>query len=277
MRNPGTIHALVALLIATLIGCAIFWGGRSRPPVQPLATGLNAYASGDWESAAAAARQRLITVRDDSAAARLLARSSLRLARDTVAGPLYDRLAPGLLEAEDLYLMGAAMERAGDKKGSVRLWEQALLANPDHPETLFALCRRYLDSEYYQSAALAAQRLAGLSEWQDRADELLGSIHFAQHDAAGALACWQRTLDHRLAAKDDDRTATVRNRPGTRLALPAATCPGAIAVTRRAGPGTQPRGLLVAESRVSSGRRGGRGGQGLSGSRLLWSREPHAL
>ena len=37
--------------------------------------------------------------------------------RDSVAGPLYDRLSPGLLGAEDLYLMGAAMESARRQEG----------------------------------------------------------------------------------------------------------------------------------------------------------------
>jgi len=207
---PTFLSSLLALVIAACIGCAIFWGGRSRPPVQPLATGFNAYESGDWESAAAAARRRLMTAGDDPAAVRLLARSSIRLARDSVAGPLYDRLASGLLEAEDLYLMGAAMERAGDKKGSVGLWERALLAKPDHPEALFALTRRFLASEQYHSAALAAQRLAGIPDWKARADGLLGSIHFAQNDAAGAAACWQRALDCRLAEKGGGSVATIR-------------------------------------------------------------------
>ena len=149
------------------------------------------------------------------------------------------------------------MERAGDRKGSVGLWEQARAVDPNHPETLFALCRRYMDSGEYPIAALAAQRLAGLPDWRDRADELLGSIHLAQHDAAGTAACWQRTLDHRLAQQGGDRVASIRNRPGARTALPAATRPGSTALASRAGLGTQPGGILVAEPRTASGRRVG--------------------
>src|SRR5271165_6880806 len=114
MWNPGTIRWLGSLVIAACIAGATFWGVRNRSAAKPMADGLEAYASGDWESAAAAARRRLMTARDDPAAVRLLARSLSRLERDAVARTMYDRLPDESLEAEDFYLMGAAMERAGD-------------------------------------------------------------------------------------------------------------------------------------------------------------------
>ncbi len=143
-------------------------------------------------------------------------------------------MAPTFLS--DTAIPVVSIERAGDRKGSVGLWERALVSDPDHPEALFAVSRRYLESEYYHLAARAAERLAGQPEWRARADRLLGSIHFAQHDADGAAVCWQRALDRRLVETDVGSLTDIRNRPGARSTLSQASRPGSISFANRAGP-----------------------------------------
>jgi tetratricopeptide (TPR) repeat protein len=202
--------ALAALVIVVCIGSTILFKAGRRPPLQPLAKGLAAYESGDWQSAADAARRRLIRAGNDPAAIRLLARSLSRLERDAVARTMYDRLPDESLEAEDFYLMGAAMKRAGDTTGSVDLWERAMVSGPDRPEAPFALARLFLATEHYHGAALAAERLARIPGWEARANGLLGSIHLAQNDAAGAVSYWQRALDRQLAEKNDGSATRIR-------------------------------------------------------------------
>ena len=162
MRSLSKRRWRIALCFVVLVAGMALWWLRPRPGSEPLADGLEAYAAGDWARAAATARQRLRRASDDQAAIRLLARSSIRQSRDSVASALYDRLDPRSLGAEDLYLMGSVIQRSGDKKGSITLWERALSVDPDHAETLFASSRSFLDSQVYRGAAMMAQRLAGI-------------------------------------------------------------------------------------------------------------------
>ncbi len=209
-RNARRLWAGAALVALLGTGVLLLWGQRGQPSATPLDDSSRAYDAGDWEVAATAARRHLAAHRNDPAAIRLLARSSIRLARDSIAQPLYQRLAPELLGAEDLYLMGSVMQRAGDRMGSIRFWEQALPLQPDHSEALFALGSRYLEGEQYHIAAQAASRLAALPEWRCQADNLLGKIHAAQNDAAGAIDCWERALRSWPSQSDPGATIAMR-------------------------------------------------------------------
>jgi tetratricopeptide (TPR) repeat protein len=168
---------------------------RSQSSFEPLEAGLQEYSSSHWDAAADLAKRRLVAVKDDPFATRLLARASIRLGKDSTAVPLYDRLSPGLLTGEDLFLMGTAMARSGNQKGSIDLWERALSADPDYPDTLFALGQHYFVKNWYNSAALLARRLAHHHGWQVQAEELIGQIQFAQNDAEGASWSWHRALE----------------------------------------------------------------------------------
>jgi hypothetical protein len=59
------------------------------------------------------ARERLKEVPDDLRAMRLAARSAARQDQDQRAAALYDRLAPGAFDAEDLSLWRRARVKAG--------------------------------------------------------------------------------------------------------------------------------------------------------------------
>ena len=78
------IGVALALLLAT---AGWFWWDSLRRAADPLRPGLDAYARGDWETAAKVARERIKEFNDDLAAVQLLARTSVRLGRDSV-GPL---------------------------------------------------------------------------------------------------------------------------------------------------------------------------------------------
>src|SRR5205823_14719157 len=109
---------------------------------------------------AKSARVRLKEFNDDLAAVQLLARTSVRMGRDSSALSLFGRLGPDFMTADDFYLLGIALSRTGNPKGGVEVWEQGLRLNPDHPDTLYALIPLYLKDDLFQAAAQAADRLA---------------------------------------------------------------------------------------------------------------------
>jgi tetratricopeptide (TPR) repeat protein len=162
------------------------WWTWLRQSSDPLGPGLRAYARGDWETASKVARERLRGAHDDLAAVQLLARTSVRLGRDSSALPLFHQLGPDFMTAEDFYLLGITLSRSGNSKGCVEVWEQGLKANPDHPEILYALTRVYLEGELFQAATETASRLAKHPEWQDRARAALRQIQLVRGDPAVA-------------------------------------------------------------------------------------------
>jgi tetratricopeptide (TPR) repeat protein len=158
----------------------------SYPYAGYLGRGLDAYARGDWDAANRLARDRLRESKDDLAAIRLLARSSVRLGRYDQALSLYDRLGPDTMKVDDLYLLGIALTGTGNSRG-VEVWERALQIDPDHPESLLAMIPVYLKHDQFKSATEAARRLAKHPKWQDRADGELCRIQIAQGDATAAI------------------------------------------------------------------------------------------
>ena len=83
-------------------------------------------------------RARLKGTTDDRAAVRLLARASVHLGRDSSALLLFERIGNRSMMADDLYLLGVALSRTGNDKGSAEEWTQGLRADPDHPQILYA-------------------------------------------------------------------------------------------------------------------------------------------
>jgi tetratricopeptide (TPR) repeat protein len=170
-------------------------------PADPLKQGWAAYAHGDWELALGRARERLKTAGDDTSALRLLARASVRLGRHSSALALFGRVGPRDMTPDDLYLLGIALTRSGNSRG-LEVWEQALAAQPDHAETLFALTKAYCDRARFDSAAATGRRLAGCPGWEGRAEALLGSIELARNDPEGALKAWRGILDGKPVEKE---------------------------------------------------------------------------
>src|SRR5262245_52230526 len=137
-RIRGRLLATFALVMILAVA-AIGWF-CIRPAESPLERGHRAYARGDWSTALGLARTRLKSKADDPSALRLLARSMVRLGRDSSAMAVYHRLGPQAMLPDDLCLLGIALTRTGNGRG-VELWEQSLAADPTHAETLFELTR----------------------------------------------------------------------------------------------------------------------------------------
>ncbi len=100
---------------------------------------------------------------------RLLARSSVQLGRDASAMSLFERLGSHSMLADDLYLLGVALARTGNDKGSTEVWQQGLKADPDHPRILHEMISAHLKLERFVLATDLALRLARQPEWQARA------------------------------------------------------------------------------------------------------------
>ena len=127
---------------------------------------------------------------------RLLARASVHLGRDSSALSLFERIGNRSMMADDLYLLGVALSRTGNDKGSTEVWKQGLRADPDHPQILHGMIKVNLKMDRFFEAAAEARRLAKQPAWQARANELLGRIQYARNDPAGAVEFWQRALEH---------------------------------------------------------------------------------
>jgi len=209
------------IALATLLaigGLCWLW---ARPFAKPVGRGLDAYARGDWETAAALARARLKVAGDDAAALRLLARASVRLGRDSSAMSIYKRLGPQAMLADDLCLLGIALTRTGNHQGGLEVWEQAGSIDPNHAETLFELTRAYLAGDQLTKATETGRRLAPRPGWQARAESLLGRIQFARNDPVGAVAYWQQALKHEAGEHGSVSTPIVQPKQLARALLQA--------------------------------------------------------
>jgi tetratricopeptide (TPR) repeat protein len=158
-----------------------------------------AYARGDWEKAASLARDRLRSAANDRDALRLLARTSVRQGKDQSALELFGKIGPGAMQSDDLFLLSVALHRAGNDTASLQVLEKARSADPDHPETLFELCRAYLARDRLAEAVEVGQRLAAHAGWEARALWLLGTAQRERGDPAGAARLWLRAIDHESA------------------------------------------------------------------------------
>ena len=189
-RWLGTI-ALAALLAALGL-----WRASVRLAADPVKRGLAAYARGDWEAAASLARDRLKWAGDDPAALRLLARSSVRLGRAPSGLAIFNRLGSQAMLPEDLCLLGIALSHNGNSKGALEVWEQARSADPNHSETLFELTRAHAAADRLVAARETGRLLAARPGYEARTEALLGAIQLNFNDPDGAIALWQRALEH---------------------------------------------------------------------------------
>jgi tetratricopeptide (TPR) repeat protein len=206
------VITLTILLAAGSLAWAWFKG---RPLVDPLQRAQDAYARGDWETAARLVRARLKSAGNDLTALRLLARTTAQLGRDSSAVAMYQRLGTGAMSADDFYLLGLATAREGNYFEAVKVWEQARSANPDHAETLYVLTLVYTAGDQYTKAIETARRLASCSGWDAHAEVLLGTILLNRGDPSGAVTTWQRALSRKA---DEHRGVAPPNVPRKDLA-----------------------------------------------------------
>ncbi len=191
-RSGRAAVALAAMLIA--VGAGAWAWIAYGPTADPLEAAQSAYRRGDWPAAAAGARDRLKTARDDADALLLLARASARQGRDEVAQGLYRRVGPDRMAAEDYFLLGAGLARQGQDELAWGALEQAQALDPDHLETLHELARTHLKGRRPAEAAAAAGRLAALPGGEARGHLVIGRLGVDDRDPSAASAALQRAL-----------------------------------------------------------------------------------
>ena len=252
--------ALGVVLVLLPAAAGWFWWNSLRRAADPLRPGLDAYARGDWDTAAKVARERIKEFSDDLAAVQLLARTSVRMGRDSSALSLFSRLGPDFMTADDFYLLGIAVSRTGNPKGGVEVWEQGLRANPDHPEILDALIQVYLKNDLLQAATEAAGRLAKQPRWQDRAQTALRQIQLARGDPAAAAGLLPESSRSREAESADTAGSLVTPKNLARVLL-AARQPAEARKQLQTLPaqGLDPEASWLRSPRVSPGRNDDRG------------------
>ena len=218
---------IVALLLASVgaaIGISSRWANRGHALIK-LASA--AYAKSEWSKAADLARQRLKEAPDDESALRLLARSTARLGRDSVANGLFARLGSESLEAEDLYLLGLELERAGRNQEADRLWEKALALEPNRSEVMERLVARYSSQNRTIEAAHLAERLAQIPGFETRGELAWASLRFELGDLTGAAAILKPILEDPAASRWD-QSQTIRYRKMLARSLLATARPGEV-------------------------------------------------
>jgi tetratricopeptide (TPR) repeat protein len=212
---------ILAIAFGLLLMAGGLWWSATRMTADPIELGLEAYGRGDWERAATLARKRLKLAGDDTRALRLLAQASVRLGLDSSAMAIYQRLGLEGMSADDLCLVGMALSRTGNRKGSLEVWAEALSKSPNHAETLFELTRAYSADGQLSKASETGRRLAFHPRWKARAESMLGAIQLARNDPSGAVAHWQQALAHESAEQGGSSASSVDPKEMTRALLQA--------------------------------------------------------
>jgi tetratricopeptide (TPR) repeat protein len=195
MQNRARRRWLGTIILAILLAAGGLAWAWMWPSDDLLKRGWVAYAKGDWVAAARLARGRLKMADSNPTALRLLARATAHLGRDGAAVALYERLGKESMAAEDFYLLGVAMARAGDAEGSLKVLEQARRTDPLHARTLYVLTRAYSAGGQLEKALETCTLLASCAEWEAHAEALLGTMLLERNNPAGAITHWQRALE----------------------------------------------------------------------------------
>jgi tetratricopeptide (TPR) repeat protein len=140
------------------------------------------------------ARERLKKAPDDAEALRLSARAAAHQDRDQTAIAIYSRLVVGVMDTEDFFLLGRALDRIGQVDPAFKAYETARLGNPDHPETLDALAQLYLKHDRENAAEETGLRLARQPGWEARGQLVVGTARAELHDPGGAARALERWL-----------------------------------------------------------------------------------
>ncbi len=201
-RWLGLITAVVVLTTSSI------WLTRRLWVPDPLMPGWRAYSEGDWEKALELARERLKVNGDDITALRLLARASIRLGRDSSAMAVYNKMGSGAMTAEDLCLLGIALNRSGNNR-ALEVWEQAFAAEPNHAETLFELTRAYSKNDRLDDAVKSARKLGECPGWEGQADALLATIALARNNPDDAITFWRKVIERKVSERGGTHTPVV--------------------------------------------------------------------
>ena len=184
----------MASVLVLALGALCSWWIWNIVFPGPVARGRAAYGRGDWNTAARLAQERLRIAKDDDEALRLMARASARLGRFSEAGGIYARLRTRDLEAEDHYLLGLTLARAGQFDAAQKAWRSALSADPEHQETLLQMAQLAFDRGQMVEGTQAAQRLAHQPGREVSGDLLLGMFGAVDHDPEAATEALRRAL-----------------------------------------------------------------------------------
>src|SRR5438270_11431637 len=159
----GKVMAAAVMIAVATIGYALLQG---RAVDGPLAA-RQAYERKDWQQAADWARSRLKTDGSDTGALRMLARTSIRMGKDSTAAAIYNgRLRAEPLEPEDYYLMGLSYKRQGDEELALKAWSKGVAETPDHPEMLLSLANLMARRQHLDETVDLAGRLAKNPGWE---------------------------------------------------------------------------------------------------------------
>jgi tetratricopeptide (TPR) repeat protein len=176
------------------------WNHRRGHTVSPVA-GSAAYARGDFPRAAELARATLKKTPDDTEALRLLARSTARMGRHVPANALFARLGAQALQAEDRFLLGIGLRRAGQIDDATRVWEEGLRGDPNHAETIEQVIDVFMTRNLVAEAAELAERLARQPGWELRGELRLATLRAEMSDPESAAALLRRALERPEAAR----------------------------------------------------------------------------
>jgi tetratricopeptide (TPR) repeat protein len=202
----------IALLATASIGATLGWAGWwMRGSGQLLEQGRQAYSRGDFSQAESLARRKLKTDPHDLEALRLLARSAGRQGGDSLANALFARIGGNALEAEDLFLLGLGLNRAGEPERARQVWLKAQSERPAHPETLEQLVISSTAQNRLAEAAHFAEELSHQRGWELRGELDWGALVSELSDPAAAATILDRALK-RPEADSLDRSARARYR-----------------------------------------------------------------
>ena len=130
----------------------------------------------------------------DTEALRLSAHAAARQDRDQKALAIYSRLVPADMKPEDFFLLGSALNLAGQTEPAIAALKIAQAGNPDDAETLDLLCRLYYQTDRYCAAEEAAGRLARQANREAGAQLMLGKVRDELDDPAGVAQALHRWL-----------------------------------------------------------------------------------
>src|SRR5262249_33525939 len=122
------------------------------------------------------------------------ARAAARLGREESAQVLYKRIGMERMRGEDFFLLGAGLSHQGQLASAIRVMNQGLQVDPNHPELLQEQSRLYAQQDDLLRATDFAERLAQVPGWEARGDLLAGVLRAEQSDPASAARYLERAL-----------------------------------------------------------------------------------
>jgi tetratricopeptide (TPR) repeat protein len=167
-----------------------------RSTVEGPLAARQAYERKNWQQAADWARSRLKIDESDTSALRMLARTSIRMGKDSTATAIYNgRLRGEPMEPEDYYLMGLLYTRQGDEESALKAWSKGVAETPEQPEMLLSLANLMARRQHFDETVDLAGRLARIPGWESAGLLLLGTARFSLEDYSAAVAALQKGLE----------------------------------------------------------------------------------